>query len=336
MKKVQITILVFMAFSLKSISQNLAPNYSFENIIKCVQHDGEFDGYVANWIGGGGGSGPIYFTSQCPNDSTVSVPSNECGYQYAHTGKSYAGIYTFLRGLPNNRDYIQDSLINKLVSGVKYYVTFYLSLADNYKYACNSIGAYLSDSSLNYSGVIKAKSYLNPQVTNDTLHNLLTDTVKWMKVSGSFVAKGGEQYIVIGNFKDDAHSDTVFVNSYRGDTALDWNEAYYYVDDVIVTTDSNYADSLFDGVSELKVESEKVKVWPNPSDGKFTIESSVNSRQTSVEIYNVLGERIYNEPLRQAQGDHKIDISANPAGIYFYQVISEKGELIGSGKLIKE
>jgi hypothetical protein len=77
-----------------------------------------------------------------------------------------------------------------------------------------------------------------------------------------------------------------------------------------------------------------VKVYPNPSDGKFTIESSVVSGKSLVEIYNVLGEKIYNETLRQVQGDNQIDLSNQTSGIYLYRVVSEKGELIGSGKLI--
>jgi hypothetical protein len=65
---------------------------------------------------------------------------------------------------------------------------------------------------------------------------------------------------------------------------------------------------------------------------------------SKIEVYNMLGEKVMNETLRpvtegqggQTQGDNKIDLSAQPTGIYLYRVTDEYGQLIGSGKLIKE
>ncbi|HTB07474.1 MAG TPA: T9SS type A sorting domain-containing protein [Bacteroidia bacterium] len=320
---------VFLTFSIQA--QNLVPNYSFENKLQCPTSPDEFAAYVSLWEGGGGG-GPSYYT-QCVGDSIVNTPSNAYGYQYARTGVSYAGIYTFVKTVINERSYIQDSLTSPLVAGTKYFLTFYVSLADNYKYACNNIEAYFSDSALVYNNW-DVKSYLIPQVTNDTLYNPLKDTTDWIKVAGSFVAKGGEKYIIIGNFKDDAHSDTIPVKSNRGDTLMNWANAYYFIDDVIVSTDSNYADSI-SAIGEFKVESEKLKVFPNPSNGVFTVESSVVSHQLSVEVYNELGQKIFSQ-FSTFNSQFSINLSNQPSGIYLYRITTEQGELIGSGKLIIE
>jgi uncharacterized repeat protein (TIGR03803 family) len=86
-------------------------------------------------------------------------------------------------------------------------------------------------------------------------------------------------------------------------------------------------------VNELKVESGNVKVFPNPSNGVFTIESSVVSRQSTVEVYNMLGEKVFTQysiPTTQ----YPIDLTSQPAGIYLYRVIAENGELVGEGKMI--
>jgi sugar lactone lactonase YvrE len=93
---------------------------------------------------------------------------------------------------------------------------------------------------------------------------------------------------------------------------------------------------LVTGVQDLKVESEKLKVFPNPSDGKFTIESSVNSRQ-SIEIYNMLGEKVYAaslNPSNETLISLPIGEGRGGAGVYFYRVISGNGTFIGSGKLV--
>jgi alpha-tubulin suppressor-like RCC1 family protein len=62
-----------------------------------------------------------------------------------------------------------------------------------------------------------------------------------------------------------------------------------------------------------------VSVFPDPSTGRFTISSNENISR--IEIYNVLGERIYTAGLKQqASGD--IDISGSPQGIYFIKSFS--------------
>ena len=98
------------------------------------------------------------------------------------------------------------------------------------------------------------------------------------------------------------------------------------------------------GINELQGKNEEIKVFPNPSKGVFTIESSVVSAgpensagKSSVEIYNELGQEVFSTPLNLPQGrDFKIDLSSQSAGIYLYRVVSEKGNLIASGKLVIE
>jgi hypothetical protein len=334
-RRISLIALFVMAFFYNQ-AQNLVPNYSFEDTIKCPTTGG-FSGNVGSWSG----AAPEYFNKLCTEDGILTdVPLNTFGYQEPHTGNAYAGIYTFIDSTydPSDagiRDYLEVKLTSSLIVSTRYYVTFYLSLADSFKYACNSIAAYFSDSALVWTGY--AKSNLTPQVQNDTSHHL-TDKVNWMKVMGNFIAKGGEEYLIIGNFKNDRHSDTIFVNSIAHNENL-WTEAYYYIDDVIVSPDSNYADSLATvGMGELKNENENVEIFPNPNNGKFNIAVQNVNQKTEIGVYNMLGEKTYSNSLPQTSkgGIGTIDLRNQPAGIYFYRITSEKGELIGSGKLVIE
>jgi hypothetical protein len=45
--------------------------------------------------------------------------------------------------------------------------------------------------------LLKEVSLSNPKFI------MMDDTEQWVELSGFFIAKGGEQYITIGNFKDD-------------------------------------------------------------------------------------------------------------------------------------
>lgn len=92
------------------------------------------------------------------------------------------------------------------------------------------------------------------------------------------------------------------------------------------------------------IEKSSVSLFPNPNNGVFTIQWSVrmypfgiNSVQSSVlEIYNVLGEKVFTETLRSAQGDNTINLIGQPNGMYLYRIVDENGELIGEGKFIIE
>jgi hypothetical protein len=100
------------------------------------------------------------------------------------------------------------------------------------------------------------------------------------------------------------------------------------------------SQQVFTTTNQVKGESEKVKVYPNPSTGLFVITlshaelvSSAAADET-IEVYNVLGQSVYDGMLKQVQNDNRIDLSGQPQGIYFYRVLKEDGELLGEGKLI--
>jgi len=73
-------------------------------------------------------------------------------------------------------------------------------------------------------------------------------------------------------------------------------------------------------------------VFPNPSTGIFTIAGTRNL-VSEIEVYNVMGERIYQE-IRQPADDKVINLTKQPNGVYFYRVLTESGSMAGSGKII--
>jgi hypothetical protein len=81
----------------------------------------------------------------------------------------------------------------------------------------------------------------------------------------------------------------------------------------------------------------KINVFPNPSNGNFTIKNNFNGN-FELEIYNSLGEKVIGD-LRMANSESTIDLSEQPNGIYFVRIISPKGqagEKIYSQKIIVE
>ena len=107
-----------------------------------------------------------------------------------------------------------------------------------------------------------------------------------------------------------------------------------------------YPDTETTGTNKSKVQNRELKVFPNPSTGRFTLafSGSPNVVSGTVEIYNVLGEKVLTQILRSALpartgtgGDDKvIDLTNQPNGVYFYRVINNEGSVLGSGKVVIE
>jgi hypothetical protein len=72
--------------------------------------------------------------------------------------------------------------------------------------------------------------------------------------------------------------------------------------------------------------------YPNPNYGKFMVALKNINEQAEFEVYNILSEKVFTSMLNKE--NTFIDISNNTKGIYLYHITTEKGEFIGSGKLV--
>lgn len=98
-----------------------------------------------------------------------------------------------------------------------------------------------------------------------------------------------------------------------------WSEAGSDISRVIM-----YVDSSSTGVHENNLAT-SLEVYPNPSKGIFTVEMKNGKMQAAqVEIYNYMGERVYNAAL---QATSRIDLSNQAEGVYFVQVKTSGGVL---------
>ena len=74
-------------------------------------------------------------------------------------------------------------------------------------------------------------------------------------------------------------------------------------------------------ISEQNEHPEFIRVYPDPTKGKFTVEAVAET--VEFEICNMLGEKIYRSEIHASRS--VIDISAQPNGIYFVHVKTTKG-----------
>lgn len=316
---------VLAVFSLRG--QNLVPNPSFEdttsiipNVLLEMCKTSSCTSYVycANWFVPT--TVTLCYFNKYAGDTANGVPKNFVGYQLAHTGNAYAGCLALYGGkgyLTNQRSYISAKLSSSLISGKNYNVGFYLALADSSEWIANNIGAYLSSDSIH----VNSNQYLPfiPQV--ESPKDSMLNKKSWTLISGKFTAKGGEQYITIGNFYPDSLTvGDSLPHGYYG------YGASYLIDDVFVTHDTLESIQNFSYPLSFSV-------FPNPASTVLTIQTSLSEHPVSITIFNLLGQNVsVSSP--PVSSSYSVDVGELPKGVYIIQVLDMKGYLIGRQKVI--
>lgn len=86
-------------------------------------------------------------------------------------------------------------------------------------------------------------------------------------------------------------------------------------------------------LSSIGFENNGLKLYPNPSNGIYNLQTNEINDAKSISIYTILGQKINDTAI--ISNETTIDISNQPKGVYFYKVFGEEGET-KSGKLIIE
>jgi len=263
--------------------QNLVPNPSFEDTVSCPSTLADLSS-ITFWTAPTQGS-PDYFNS-CSSNSDIDVPLNGFGNQIALSGNAYVGIGVYdTQSVFSYREYIQVQLEQALSPGQEYFVEFHVSLSDFNDYGIQELGAYFSMFEINDNSMDTTLSFI-PQI--EFSDSVITDQTNWTKVSGSFIATGYESHLLIGNFNRKQTTTASQVSN------NDIDYAYYYIDDVCVSTDSSLcANYDYTGMkNELLINN--FQVYPNPITDYFQISQKYPTPYDLV-VYNALGQQIYQE-----------------------------------------
>jgi len=110
-------------------------------------------------------------------------------------------------------EYPRNRLKRVLKPNTAYCAKFHVVSTNNNRVAIDSYGMYFGDSSIDtISKCMNPIIYLNPQVENAS-GNIITDTLNWTSITGTFVANGNEKYLLLGSFKSTMATNTLQMNS---------------------------------------------------------------------------------------------------------------------------
>lgn len=218
------TIFILSIFSSLLMGQGLVENLSLENTGPCPIFATDIEDIATPWTADFGT--PDYFHVSCGFPGDASSTNNAIPFD----GDGFAGIAMYGdTGTAYVREYLHGKLKFPLTAGQFYRVTFYVKPVNNsvagWGYAINNIGMHLSNEPLDTIPLDKVLPY-KPQVY--AVDPVVAESY-WSAVCGVFEAKGGEEYITIGNFKDDAGTDAVPLLGATGPQG-----AYYLIDYVEV------------------------------------------------------------------------------------------------------
>ena len=217
-------IAVFSPVNSQDEVMNIVPNGSFE----------AYSGVPLGWFYSGKDFNRVLKYWHSPSTASpdvygpkVFVPrqwrEKGFGQMNAHTGLTMIGLtlYGCEEGKPHCREYVQIQLEEPLVIGQRYQIQVWVNALPQCK-AIGEIGVRFS-----HEPVHLASDDLIPfddQVISFEISD--RSTGRWIPLVKEFVAHASHAYMIIGNFKEDAHTD----HNVPENPIL--NFAYYYFDDI--------------------------------------------------------------------------------------------------------
>lgn len=250
-----------------------------------------------------------YF-QQCASANAVSVPDNYGGYQQPHSGVAYAGLTVWLGA--EYREYIETPLTSTLVQNNCYHFEMYINQPNHYPLNnSDDIQVYFSDTIVNGVGNALTLPFV-PQISN-SIGNF-PDTVNWTLVSANYIATGGENYLIIGNFKNDSNTNVI--------GTVPPIVVFFFVDDVSLTECTTGLNDLIEN---------NISLYPNPFSNQLAF-TLANNETTTVSLYNLFGQQVLHQTFTNST---TLNTEQLVSGIYFYELRDSKGA-VKTGKVVKE
>jgi len=280
MKKIFLALMVVVSIQLNGQSEhNLVPNPSFEEVDGKIKEGGKVT-LAQPWRAINMNQVDLYSAES--KSEEYSVPTNKYGEEKARTGSNYAGVsfYGYRGRMP--RTYLGTRLTNPLTEGREYCMKFFVSLADRSKYAANNLAMYVTADSIveasekNLSFDAQIKSITNKPYEQQFL---------WTPICRKYTAKGGEQFIIIGNFNTDEETQLETLRLSREFSGRQSYDSYYFIDDVsVIPIDVMSEECMCDKIAGGAMEVEFKKFGTDEKEAaKATTSYIVNSDGSRVE-----------------------------------------------------
>jgi hypothetical protein len=203
-------------------AQELVPNGGFEEVLQCPNGPSQLNG-TAFWFDPTGNmDGTPDFFHAC-GTGTHGAPVNFMGFQQPADGDGHAGIFLYEGSLvlADWREYLQVQLTSPLAVGQCYQFRAHANLSDNSSRTTYALGVRFYEQAVTLPNAFPPGDEPHLELPEGTFLN----TTDWTVLEGEYLAAGGERFLMIGNYRDNAGT-TVQQLSSNG------NFAYAFIDAV--------------------------------------------------------------------------------------------------------
>lgn len=182
--------------------------------------------------------------------------------------------------------------------------------------------------------------------TTSSYEYMLSGSKKWIKLDGTDM-----DVVVMGNFDVNGVSFSIDFPA-----TGKWYE-YYTGDSIeLSTTNATFSmapseyrlytsvkvnrDDIFVGVVENPDEtSERVHLWPNPSNGEFQLSFTLpKALEVQLELYNLMGQKVYHVQHQGILGANRLKVDLPPeivTGLYIFRINSQLYNQTGKLSIVK-
>jgi len=182
--------------------------------------------------------------------------------------------------------------------------------------------------------------------TTSSYEYMLSGSKKWIKLDGTDM-----DVVVMGNFDVNGVSFSIDFPA-----TGKWYE-YYTGDSIeLSTTNATFSmapseyrlytsvkvnrDDIFVGVEENPDEtSERVHLWPNPSNGEFQLSFTLpKALEVQLELYNLMGQKVYHVQHQGILGANRLKVDLPPeivTGLYIFRINSQLYNQTGKLSIVK-
>lgn len=311
------TLSLVLALLCRVSAQNLIPNASFEKTSGEPEFGCEFT-LVSDWKNP---SAHYCYNYEHGTPDLFShfatgyaiLPNSFMGTTEPHTGDRCAGIVTYISNSANHREYMTSPLLNPLIVGADYTVSFWRTSGNpaSHIYHSDKLQVAFTMDTLFQSGKDPIAS-VTPQLSVDSV---MRDSV-WTLYTFQYTATDAYRYFTIGNFEDDA---STIIESF----GVDRPYAYHFIDDVTV-------EARAVGIGEAGANNSLV-VYPNPNiHGEWNVQLGNNMLGAKAEVYDYSGKLVYDAVLMDNTNAISFDAAS---GVYVLKV--KTGSNTITRKLIK-
>jgi hypothetical protein len=307
--------------------QNLVPNPGFEEYSTCQADEFGVNGPL-NWFRTNGT--PDYLQGCLPYGDFQSLPMNFFTYQEPFEGSSCAGMATYYQnGATEYREWIMVPLTAPLVVGQTYYGSFRANAAfggteinPQIWLANDKVGMRFTTMPMPQWNV-GDPLLMPPNHAHVMYPQILSDTVGWTLVSGSFVADSAYQYVMIGQFFSNAVTDTLHFSP----QGVPWYwlpRAYTLVDAVCVSPTPDGCDL---GQSAGEVQPTGPVLFPNPARDQVVV---AQRGGTEAQVIDAMGRLLWQGRIRSDRW--VLDVGSWARGAYMLRMV--RGERVETHKFV--